>query len=511
MSQPLSLDSHRRTEPQLRQLKNCPTDRRIVSKFNSDSFTSDELHITIRKLQEQISLQQKEIQRLTYINEYLLKANQSKLNILREERQTVNIHKTQQIRHTKTLGQSSTDKKPILAKFFEENSPVLKQNKFQRKKTFRNPTFTRLSIDQESDLNKSEKNISQNFFDILQQEDCFKTNTILNLNINDSDALSQYENDGTVQLMTELLKNEEFFTEVIQSISPQKLSFIYDKLKRIMSDHTQLFKLVLRLKKIVMGALQMNSSVLLDDALNTIIERCTDCLDCERASCFVVDQNKKEIWTRVAKGAQSTIRLSIGQGLAGHVAATHQILNIENAYLDQRFNPAMDIKTNYKTQTLLVCPVIEGDKCIGVLQCVNKKEGYFTKDDEALLQILSEFSRSVLKNALNYDAQMLIQNKLRHLVKTSIFLQTKIGNLQGTLYQAEERLRSMMNVDGAKVVFFHQGQLFHLNKESTILTVEPGIGIVGFCLKQQTTLAISNCYTHPQFNPNIDIETNMPP
>ena len=81
------------------------------------------------------------------------------------------------------------------------------------------------------------------------------------------------------------------------------MSFIYDKLKRIMSDHTQLFKLVLRLKKIVMGALQMNSSVLLDDALNTIIERCTDCLDCERASCFVVDQNKKEIWTRVAKGA----------------------------------------------------------------------------------------------------------------------------------------------------------------------------------------------------------------
>ena len=41
----------------------------------------------------------------------------------------------------------------------------------------------------------------------------------------------------------------------------------------------------------------------------------------------------------------------------------------------------------------------------------------------------------------------------------------------------------MMNVDGAKVVFFHQGQLFHLNKESTILSVEPGIGIVGFCLK----------------------------
>lgn len=38
-------------------------------------------------------------------------------------------------------------------------------------------------------------------------------------------------------------------------MSAQKLSFLYDKFKRIMSDHNQLFILVLRLKKIVMGAL----------------------------------------------------------------------------------------------------------------------------------------------------------------------------------------------------------------------------------------------------------------
>jgi len=53
----------------------------------------------------------------------------------------------------------------------------------------------------------------------------------------------------------------------------------------------------------------MNSSILLDDALQTIIDKCVDCLECDRASCFIVDQSKKELWTRVAKGTSATIRL----------------------------------------------------------------------------------------------------------------------------------------------------------------------------------------------------------
>lgn len=121
--------------------------------------------------------------------------------------------------------------------------------------------------------------------------------------------------------MKELLESEEQFGDIISSVSAQKLSFLYDKFKRVMSDHNQLFILVLRLKKIVMGALEMNSSVLLDDALETIIDKCVSCLECDRASCFIVEQNKKELWTRVAKGASSTIRLQIGQGIAGFVAA----------------------------------------------------------------------------------------------------------------------------------------------------------------------------------------------
>ncbi|CAD8045055.1 unnamed protein product [Paramecium primaurelia] len=461
----------------------------------------------IRKLQDLVKLQQKEIDRLTHINEYLMQANQTKLSILRDERQSNQGSKTNvKIKNHKSL--MPLDKK--VNKQPEDNTQTIK---LYRRQTFRNPTLMKFH-QEEGDTFKSDRNTSgsSNFYDILQQEDCFRTNAILNIQLSDEDATTQYNQDGTVQLMKVLLDSEEIFSEIIQSISAQKLSFLFDKFKRVMSDHQQLFILVLRLKKIVTGALQMNTSVLLDDALQNIIDKCVDCLECDRASCFIVDQTKKELWTRVAKGTSTTIRLQIGQGLAGFVAQNHTILNIEDAYRDQRFNTQQDAKNNYKTKTLLVSPILDGDKCVGVLQCVNKSNGFFTKDDEALLQIMAEFSKSVLKNALNHDAQMLIQNKLRHIIRTGIILQGclfKKDNIQELLLSSEERLRSLMNVDQAKVIYWNNN-LYHINKDGKMTETQNLIGIVGKCIEESQLVAVSNCYTSPIFNPNIDIETNMP-
>ncbi|CAD8127241.1 unnamed protein product [Paramecium sonneborni] len=459
----------------------------------------------IRQLQDVVKLQQKEIDRLIHINEYFMQANQTKLSILRDERQLTQGSKPN-IKNKNNKSLLPIEKKTN--KILEEGNT--QSVKLFRRQTFRNPTLVKFHQD-DGDLFKNDRNVSgaSNFYDILQQEDCFRTNAILNIQLSDEDATTQYNIDGTVSLMKVLLESEESFSDIIQSISAQKLSFLYDKFKRIMSDHQQLFILVLRLKKIVTGALQMNSSVLLDDALQTIIDKCLDCLECDRASCFIVDQAKKELWTRVAKGTQTTIRLQIGQGLAGFVAQNRIILNIEDAYRDQRFNTQQDVKNNYKTKTVLVSPILDGDKCMGVLQCVNKQNGYFTKDDEALLQIMGEFSKSVLKNAMNHDAQMLIQNKLRHIIKTGIILQSKQDNLINLILSSEERLRSLMNVDLAKVVYYNQ-LLYHINKEGKLSQSDSLLGIMGLCIKDQQLVAVSNCYTSPIFNPNIDIETNMP-
>jgi putative methionine-R-sulfoxide reductase with GAF domain len=90
-------------------------------------------------------------------------------------------------------------------------------------------------------------------------------------------------------------------------------------------------------------------------------------LDCDRATCFVIDRNKNELWSKVAQGTHQIIKVKLGQGIAGKVALNKELINITNVYANPDFNPHFDKLTNYKTRNMLVCPIMEKDKCMGVL------------------------------------------------------------------------------------------------------------------------------------------------
>jgi len=56
------------------------------------------------------------------------------------------------------------------------------------------------------------------------------------------------------------------------------------------------------------------------------------------------------------------------------VAASGEVLNITDAYVDPRFNPDFDLKTGYRTQSILTAPMFNPQqKIIGVVQLLNKR------------------------------------------------------------------------------------------------------------------------------------------
>jgi K+-sensing histidine kinase KdpD len=96
-------------------------------------------------------------------------------------------------------------------------------------------------------------------------------------------------------------------------------------------------------------------------------------------------------------------------GIAGHVAKTGEIINIKDAYNDDRFDPTTDKKTGYRTRSILCMPIREpvkkkGQKgdVIGVLQILNRKDGVFTDEDEDLLTSLCSQVAISLVNARLY-------------------------------------------------------------------------------------------------------------
>jgi putative nucleotidyltransferase with HDIG domain len=140
----------------------------------------------------------------------------------------------------------------------------------------------------------------------------------------------------------------------------------------------------------------------LDALLRDMAETTKQLLEADRATIFVVDRERNEIWSRVALGAGvGEIRQAVGVGIAGTVAATGETINIANAYADPRFNPEPDKRTGYRTRSLLTFPMTGQDgRVIGVFQVVNKKSvRHFTEDDEETLAALGASAAIALENA----------------------------------------------------------------------------------------------------------------
>src|SRR2546428_507537 len=122
-------------------------------------------------------------------------------------------------------------------------------------------------------------------------------------------------------------------------------------------------------------------------------------LDADRATLYVVDQGRNEIWSRVltegevpeAAAPVPEIRLPLdGRSLAAEVARRGHVLRIDDPYDDPRFDPSVDARTGYRTRSILVVPIESRDRRrIGVLQAVNHHDGPFRAEDERYAQALA--------------------------------------------------------------------------------------------------------------------------
>jgi adenylate cyclase len=72
---------------------------------------------------------------------------------------------------------------------------------------------------------------------------------------------------------------------------------------------------------------------------------------------FIVDQANNQLWSKIAKGENKTIRIPLDSGISGYVATTGRTQRIDEVYLDPRFNKEIDMQTNYRTKTILAVPI----------------------------------------------------------------------------------------------------------------------------------------------------------
>jgi serine phosphatase RsbU (regulator of sigma subunit) len=154
------------------------------------------------------------------------------------------------------------------------------------------------------------------------------------------------------------------------------------------------------LSSIVEATKKLNSTLDLGELISIILQIATRQTGAERGTVFLVDRERNEIWSLVGLGLeQQVIRLPAERGIAGWVAREGSAVCLEDAYGDPRFEPDIDRKLGFRTRQLLCLPIRnEAGDIIGVLQLLNKAEG-FSGEDEAFLDALSAHVALALEKA----------------------------------------------------------------------------------------------------------------
>lgn len=134
------------------------------------------------------------------------------------------------------------------------------------------------------------------------------------------------------------------------------------------------------------------------EVMRSIITSARDLISADKCSLFLVDAETEELYSSVFDGYQigqseKEVRFPMSKGIAGHVATHKTVLNIKDAYEDERFNKSVDLETGYRTKSMLVIPLSNGQEVVGVATLINKKDSPdgFSQENEELFKKFGTF------------------------------------------------------------------------------------------------------------------------
>jgi class 3 adenylate cyclase/putative methionine-R-sulfoxide reductase with GAF domain len=150
----------------------------------------------------------------------------------------------------------------------------------------------------------------------------------------------------------------------------------------------------------------ITSEMNLDDLFEVIMDQTNQMMGSQRATVFLYDEKKDELWSLVATGmGRNEIRIPSTYGVAGWVFQNKQALTINDAYDDPRFWSEVDKQSGFRTQNLVCVPLVNRrGTCIGALQALNRTDGgAFSEDDVELLTLMSHYVAIALENSKLYQ------------------------------------------------------------------------------------------------------------
>lgn len=257
---------------------------------------------------------------------------------------------------------------------------------------------------------------------------------------------------------------------------------------------------------------------MLDELLETFTLKIGQILQADRTTIFVVDEDRQELWSKIAQGTGGDsleIRLPLDQGIAGYVATSGEGLNIPDAYADQRFSDATDQQTGYRTRNILCMPVMNSHgKVVAIAQLLNKIGTLpFSTEDEARFARFAPSIGVLLESCQSFYLAARNQKGVAALLKAISSMEQSL-NLAVTLQSVMAAARGLMQADRSTLWLLNdQGdelwsQVTSADGQTLIdLKMPADKGIVGHVAATAETLNIPDAYRDDRFDVSADRKT----
>ena len=272
-------------------------------------------------------------------------------------------------------------------------------------------------------------------------------------------------------------------------------------------------------------AIDMINNESLESLLEQILEAFTlkigQVLKADRTTIFLVDEEKDELWAKVAQGdgdnqLTQEIRIPRTTGIAGHVATTGKCLNIPDAYSHPLFNYRVDQKTGYRTRNILCMPIFDptNTTIVAVVQLLNKKgDEPFDAADERQFREFADAISIILESCNSFYIAARNQRGVHSLLRATACLAQSL-DLKDTLQAVMDEARKLMQADRSTLFLLDEetGELWSCiadadGKDMIDIRIPANRGIAGYVASTQQTLNIPHAYEDPRFDPTTDKRT----
>jgi dual 3',5'-cyclic-AMP and -GMP phosphodiesterase 11 len=275
-----------------------------------------------------------------------------------------------------------------------------------------------------------------------------------------------------------------------------------------------------------------------------IIEISYKMLKAQRISVMILSKDKKKLVVAESKDALG-LEISCSTGIGGYVASTGELLNIADAYNDPRFNPQIDLTSDFKTKSILCVPITIHHEIIGVLTALNKEADTatatatgleirrpeeeadssshdsdeqqaniiaFNSQDEKLIEYLATNAGIAIKKAQLYHQAVRAQRNSEAILSI-VRARSSDGTVEDILKTTIDTIYSLLVPELVSVYLCD-----HLLQEAWIcvskdglegLTIPFGHGVAGTVATSGLTVRIDNVYDDQRFCRDVDQQTGF--